>query len=149
MTTCYITYINGIEVSRSLIPPLLSSNMNGPMGPGCAPLPANAVVSSYLCVSGHEAYAGDFRDPGQSRGITGIFDGPDPVADLIARGIPVSGQNFLAENSFGDVVFDDSQIEDMVEAIDLTSHGIPEPGNMLLVGTGLLAAISMRRRLFR
>jgi hypothetical protein len=149
VTPCYITYVNGAEISRSLIPPLLSPNMNGPMGPGCAPLPANAVVSSYLCVNGHEAYAGDFTAPGQTRGPMGIFNGPDPVADRVEGGIPEPGQSFLAENSFGDIVFDDSQNEYIIEAVDLTSRGIPEPGSMLLVGTGILAALSIRRRLFR
>ena len=149
VTPCYLTYVNGLEVSRSLIPPLLSPNMDGPMGPGCAPLPANAVVSSYQCVNGHEAYAGDFPVPGQTRGITGIFNGPDSVADSVAGGIPEPGQNFLAENSFGDIVFDDSQNESIIEAVDLTNHGIPEPHSLLLVGTGILAALSSRRRLFR
>ena len=64
VTPCYLTYVNGVEISRSLIPPLLSANMDGPMGPGCAALPANAVVSSFLCVKGHEAYAGNFTAPG-------------------------------------------------------------------------------------
>jgi hypothetical protein len=149
VTPCYLTYVNGVEVSRSLIPPLLSPNMDGPMGPGCAPLPTNAVVSSYLCVNGHEAYAAEFPVPGQIRGITGIFDGPDPVADRVEGGIPEPGQSFLGENSFGDIVFDDSQNEYIIEAVDLTSRGISEPGSMLLVGTGIAAAISMRRRLFR
>jgi len=149
VTPCYITFVNGVDVSRSLIPPMLSPHMNGPTGPGCAALPANAVVSSYLCVNGYEAYAAEFPVPGQIRGITGIFNGPDPVADLVEGGIPEPGQNFIAENSFGDIVFDDSQSELIIEAVDLTSRGIPEPGSMLLVGTGIAAAISIRRRLFR
>jgi PEP-CTERM motif len=149
VTPCYITFVNGVDVSRTLIPPILSPTMNGSMGPGCAPLPANAVVSSYLCVNGYEAYAGEFPVPGQVRGITGIFNGPDPLANRVEGGIPEPGQNFIAENSFGDIVFDDSQNEYIIEEVDLTSRGIPEPGSMLLVGTGIAAAISMRRRLFR
>ena len=149
VTPCYITLVNGVEVSRSLTPPMLSPNMNGPTGPGCAPLPTSAAVSSYLCVNGHEAYAGNFTVPGQTRGPMGIFNGPDPVADRVGGGIPEPGQDFLAENSFGDIVYDDSQNEYIVEEVDLTSHGVPEPGSMVLVGTGLLAAISNRRRLFR
>ena len=149
ITPCYITFVNGVDVSRSLIPPILSSTMNGPMGPGCAPLPANAVVSSYLCVNGYEAYAAEFPVPGQIHGITGIFNGPDPAADRVEGGIPEPGQEFIAENSFGDIVFDDSQNEYIIEEVDLTSRGIPEPGSMILVGTGIAAAISMRRRLFR
>ena len=86
---------------------------------------------------------------GQTRGPKGIFNGPDPVADLVAGGIPEPGQNFIAENSFGDVIYDDSFGENIVEAVDLTTHGVPEPGGILLVGTGILAAISNRRRLFR
>jgi len=105
-------------------------------------------ASSFFCANGHEAYAGNFTAPGQIPGRTGIFDGPDSLADLVARTIPEPGQDFIAENSFGDIVDDDVQSEYIVAA-DLTSRGIPEPGCMLLVGTGIAVAISMRRRLFR
>jgi hypothetical protein len=148
--TCYLTFVNGIDVSNSVIPPLLSPNMGGPMGPGCAPLPVDAVVSAYLCVNGHEAYIGAFpAPPGQSRGPNGIFNGPDPVTNLVFGGIPFPNQQFLAENSFGDIVWDDTISENAFEAVDLTSHEAPEPGTVLLVGTGLLAIGSIRRRLFR
>src|ERR1700723_1562553 len=87
--------------------------------------------------------------PGQSRGPNGIFNGPDPVTNLIFGGIPFPNQQFLAENSFGDIVWDDTIRENAFEAVDLTSHEAPEPGTVLLVGTGLLAIGSIRRRLFR
>jgi hypothetical protein len=76
VTPCYLTYVNGIDASRSLVPPILLPSMDGPMGPGFATSPSK-------------------------------------------------------------------------DAVDPTSHGVPEPGTMVLVGTGLLAAISSRRRLFR
>jgi hypothetical protein len=147
--TCYLTYVNGIEVSRSFIPPILSPNMGGPMGPGCAPLPTNAVVSASLCVNGYEAYIGAFPGPGGSRGPAGVFNGPDPVTNYVGGVLPVPDQRFLAENSFGDIVWDDEFFGDIFEAVDLTSHEAPEPGTILLVGAGLLAAGSIRRRLFR
>jgi hypothetical protein len=150
-TTCYLTLgLDGTEISRSLIPPILSSNMGGPMGPGCAPLPTDAAVSAFLCVSGYEAYIGEFpAPPGKTRGPIGVFNGPDPVTNYVAGILPVPDQRFLAENSFGDIVYDDEFTEDITLALDLTTHETPEPGTILLVGTGLLAAGSIRRRLFR
>jgi hypothetical protein len=48
-------------------------------------------------------------------------------------------------HSRGDIVFDDYFSEQWFEAIDLT---IPEPGGILLLGSGALTAIgAMRRRL--
>ena len=146
---CYLTYVNGIEVSQSFIPPILSPNMGGPSGPGCAPLPTDAVVSAFLCVNGYEAYIGAFPGPGGSRGPAGIFNGPDPVTNYVAGILPVPDQRFLAENSFGDIVYDEEFDGNIFEAIDLTSHEAPEPNTILMVGTGLLAAGSIRRRLFR
>jgi hypothetical protein len=123
--------------------------MGGPIGPGCAPLPPDAVVSAFLCVNGYEAYIGAFPGPGGSRGPTGVFNGPDPVTNLVAEGLPVPNPRFLAENSFGDIVYDEKFFGTIDEAVDLTSHETPEPTTILLIGTGLLAAGSIRRRLFR
>ena len=82
-------------------------------------------------------------------GPAGIFNGPDPVTNYVAGILPVPDQRFLAENSFGDIVYDEEFDGNIFEAIDLTSHEAPEPNTILMVGTGLLAAGSIRRRFFR
>src|ERR1700723_1696376 len=93
--TCYLTFVNGIDVSNSVIPPLLSPNMGGPMGPGCAPLPVDAVVSAYLCVNGHEAYIGAFRHLQDSHAAPTEYS-MDPILSRISS---LGEFRFLTSNS--------------------------------------------------
>jgi hypothetical protein len=133
-------------------PPPITDN-GGPSGPGCPALPAFSVPPDfYLCNNGHEAFGIEFSNswPG---GVAahGVFDGPDPIANLIATGFPVSGGVDPAlMNSSGDFVYDEGFFDLITEAIDLTSRQAvvtPEPGGLTLVATGLLtSAWVMRRR---
>jgi hypothetical protein len=51
-------------------------------------------------------------------------------------------------NASGDFVWADGRDELFFEAIDLTTAPTPEPGSILLVGTGALAAAAAMRRRF-
>ncbi|HEX4576851.1 MAG TPA: PEP-CTERM sorting domain-containing protein, partial [Edaphobacter sp.] len=83
-------------------------------------------------------------------GPSGVFDGPDPIANFISGAIPVSGGSDPAlMNSSGDFVFDDGFSDVIVEGIDLTSRQTaltPEPGSLTLFATGALAAAAAMRR---
>jgi hypothetical protein len=133
-------------------PPPITDN-GGPAGPGCPALPAfTHPPNFYLCNNGHEAFglASAFSWPG-GVGPSGVFDGPDPIANFIYGGNPASGGFDPAlMNSSGDFVFDEGFGDLILEGIDLTSRQTaftPEPGSLTLFATGaLVTAGAMRRR---
>ncbi len=74
----------------------------------------------------------------------GIWDGSDPVKDLISRGSIDGG--FASAN--GNVFFTDGLDNTLVVGVDLSTSPVPEPGTLSLSATALLAsAAALKRRL--
>jgi PEP-CTERM motif len=152
---CYATYVDGVRVSASNTPPTIIDN-GAPAGPGCPalpafnPLPLRPPPAFDLCNNGHEAYGVEFHGSfADGNDETGVFFGPDPVKDAIIGGNPVSGGPLTAMmNSFGDFVYDEAGLDEIIEVYDVTSHDeVPEPGSLILLATGAIAgAFTFRRR---
>jgi hypothetical protein len=138
-TDCYYTFLNGISTGQSSTAPTLFP-INGT--PCNLSVPSGSIVAYGVCINGREAFTARLT-PGQF--IPDVYTGPDPVADFLASG----GDGPIFINGLGDIVWDDRYSEDWYEAID-TTPAVPEPGSLLLFGTGALAALGgMRRRLFQ
>ena len=147
---CYETWVDCVLTSWSTIAPIAVYD-NGTI---CHP-PADPMFSGDLlpgvCNNGHEIYGTDILTPRPYHST--IFDGPDPIADQVFTGdidrvyLNSSGDFALTsdEGLFG---LDRDGL--LFQAIDLTTRAIPEPGSMILLGTGVLGLVgTVRRRLFR
>jgi hypothetical protein len=139
--TCYVTYVDGVETGFSGMVPAL----NWDNGAACSPvLPAGASAIHAVCNNGREVFTG-FLNSGQ------MF--ADVYAKSGADWQTLSGRGYggVYMNSNGDILFDDYFSEDFVLAVDLTTRAaspVPEPGSLLLMGTGTLAALGALRRRF-
>jgi hypothetical protein len=153
MGPCYVTYVNGVLTSASAAAPIIVDNGGGPAGPGCPAIPSyipSSAISISLCVNGHEFYSVDTRfitDPDTGTLIaTGFYNGPDPTKDFVAGSLPTNvGRLVAAEDSYGDIVFEDIGAEEVFEAYDVTAHA-PEPTTLTLVITGALATAAATRK---
>jgi len=138
---CYETYFNGDLLSRSLTEPALAYDN----GTACQLTLTGGTLAYGACNNGREVVGTPLGSA-----VTGIFTGPDPVADLFSAAL--LGEVDL--NSAGDFVYLEDQGHEsdgaIYEAIDLTTRQTPEPASIYLFGTGLFAAAGMmRRRLFQ
>jgi hypothetical protein len=134
----YTVFVDGMGVSESSTPPPLFAYDNGTP---CSPaLPSGMTsIGKAACNGGYEVFGAEYMDANR-----GIYTGPDP-ADFLQAGTV----DILLLNSSGDFAWTDGSHEENFEAIDLTSSQVPEPSSIFLLGTGLLAATGMRRRLFQ
>jgi hypothetical protein len=145
-TFCYQTWVNGVMVNQSTTDPGLVYDNGTP----CVPNASFAIASLFLsiCNGGHEVYE---AIPAVSpQPIAEIFTGPDPVANFFGDDLLVSLE-LGGLNSSGDFVYDIGAHNggvngEIVEAIDLTTDQVPEPGSIFLLGTGILTALSFPRR---
>jgi hypothetical protein len=97
---------------------------------------APQTTASGICNNGHEIF-------GAVTKIFGVFDGPD-TSDMFFKGTFDGG--FI--NANGDAVYIDGFADELIFAQDLTS-ATPEPGSLLLLGTGclwILGSLRYRRR---
>jgi hypothetical protein len=136
----YQTYLDGALISSARTIPNLNYDNGTPCTPTVsAPVTWSSGIGQTRCNNGHEVYFGTFPPFGR-----GIFTGPD-ITDLL----PGPGTlDQVAMNASGDFVWADGRDELFFEAIDLTTAPTPEPGSILLVGTGALAAAAAMRRRF-
>jgi hypothetical protein len=135
--TDYLTYDNGVLVNTtSTLPNLTYDN-----GVACSP-PAGfaASTNNTVCNNGRTAF-GSFSNPNGDP--NGLYTGPVSSLALI-DGI---GETTLKLNSSGDLAWTNGLTEENYEAVDLTTL-TPEPGSLLLVGTGCISLFgALRRRL--
>jgi hypothetical protein len=140
----YQTYVDGALVNSSTTIPNLNYDNGTPCTPTVsAPVTWSSGIGHTRCNNGHEVYVGTYPVPPNSFAF-GIFTGPD-ITDLLPISTPLDQ---VAMNASGDFVWADGRDELFFEAIDLTTAPTPEPGNILLVGTGALAAAAAMRRRF-
>jgi hypothetical protein len=139
----YETWVNGVMVNDSPTAP----NFVYDNGTPCVPDESSPLVdfSSSVCNNGHEVYT---TGPTTAAPYTyATFTGPD-VTDLFAL-FPIAVED-VNLNSSGDFVYNRSHPTggsgELLEAIDLTTDQVPEPGSILLLGTGILTALSFPRR---
>jgi hypothetical protein len=155
MGPCYATYVNGVLTSASVTAPIIVDHGGGPVGAGCPAIPSYippSAISINLCVNGHQFYSVTQRfltNPNTGTTIrTGLYNGPDTTLDYVGGSLPTNVARLVAaENSYGDIVFEDIGAEEVYEIYDLTTHAaVPEPATLSLMAAGVLAAAKTIRR---
>jgi hypothetical protein len=133
-TSDYLTYDKGVLVNTTSTLPSLSYDN----GTSCS-VPAGfaaAFGAKVICNNGRTGFGSIFNpngDPG------GVYTGPTTSLTKVDNGTA----DLAVLNSSGDFAWDDGLQDGIFEAIDLTT---PEPGSLLLVGTGCLSLFGLLRR---
>lgn len=134
---CYTTYVNGLSTGAPTpIPPVIVSDFGTP----CTPtVPSGASSFQGTCNGSRQAWEG-ILTPGPS--ALSVYGG---LSDLVWK-LTSPGIGLMYLNGVGDILFNDPNIELWYEAFDLTTRQTPEPGSLILLSTGILAAFGALRR---
>jgi hypothetical protein len=111
----------------------------------CSPsLPQGTSDLYSACINGRTAYYGN---PTSNDGYDSLYViAGSSSPQLLYQGF-LTGPIYM--NNLGDIVFDDGNLDEWDEAIDLTTAATPEPTPLLLLATGILAFTAftaLRRR---
>ena len=132
----YYIYSNGILtfVFYSATDPVFSADNGTPCTPS---VPAGGFVLRGVCNNGRDAFTGQLS---AGEDINEVYEGPS-----FTNIYPGPQSELIYMNSVGDIVFNDPTNEYWFFAEDLTTS-TPEPGTLLLVGTGFLSVAGRIRR---
>jgi len=138
--SCYLTYTNGLVTGDSSTAP----DMVYDDGTPCSSTPAGFNTSKKTCNQGLIGLGSLYNPNGDPNGV---YIGSGDDLQLLHSGS--ADQVFL--NSTGDFAWTDGADGEIFEAVDTsTSIVTPEPGTLLLVGTGLLwFTAAVRRKALR
>ena len=96
-----------------------------------------------LCDNGHMIFAGEYDKAGGGI-VRGIWSGPDPNLTLDYLGNGSIDGGFMTGN--GNAYFIDGLHDTLDVALDHSTVPVPEPGSVLLLGTGALSLLGLMRR---
>jgi hypothetical protein len=144
INTCFETYTNGVLVAFSTTNPGLVYDNGSPCTPTVSPAIGSTNVAEASCNGAREVFGTGHFAPSPFE--NSIFDGPNPSNFVASHSVDTP----FRLNASGDFVVVADQITfpsdgEIFEAIDTT---VPEPGSILLLDTGVLAAAGAMRRRF-
>lgn len=148
---CYATYYadSGVTVFSNTVPDLPSAPVTNP-GTGCNIDLTNygATNTETYCNNGHEIVVSQYDQYGNER--RGIYDGPDPLTDLVSGGLVIYSPILTANGEFWwqDPSIGGDYIRKAVP-VGFVAAPTPEPTSFTLMATGLLAGVGVIRRRLR
>lgn len=143
---CFEThYINSSTPVLTTAPPTLWNDPDPIAGTDSCALDAGSGFHAYriLCDNGHMIFGGFFDLPGGGD-LRGIWSGSNPNlnADYLGNGSIDGG--FMTAN--GNAFFIDGLHDSLDVALNLSATPVPEPGTLVLLGTGALSLMGIVRR---